>query len=128
MPRICVRLIGSTLLLPIALVGGLLTFPTICGCGEALPHDHALYILAGHNHAEDDALRDQDLATQDIPAARAQGTAVEPPTTSVRGEGHGALLPVMTVALAVREPASPNADSFPADGRYPAPDHPPPQA
>jgi hypothetical protein len=41
---------AGTLVLPLALVSGLLTFPTTCACGAAQPHSHPLYAVAGHDH------------------------------------------------------------------------------
>lgn len=41
---------GTGLILALALVLSLLSFPTSCRCGAALPHEHALFELPGHNH------------------------------------------------------------------------------
>lgn len=41
------------LILVLALVTGLLNFPTICHCGAELPHPHSLFVLADHHHSPD---------------------------------------------------------------------------
>jgi hypothetical protein len=48
------RCAAGTLVLPLALVSGLLTFPTTCACGAAQPHSHPLYAVAGHDHRDAD--------------------------------------------------------------------------
>jgi hypothetical protein len=51
----------SAACLPAALVAGLLTFPTACACGDALPHEHALFALADHRHASTPGESDHGL-------------------------------------------------------------------
>lgn len=42
---------AAGLILALGLVLSLLTFPTACRCGAALPHEHVLFELPGHHHA-----------------------------------------------------------------------------
>lgn len=44
------RLAASTLIVPFALVAGMLSFPTTCTCGADQPHQHPLFGVAGHHH------------------------------------------------------------------------------
>lgn len=44
------RLAASTLIVPTALVAGMLSFPTTCTCGADYPHEHPLFGIAGHHH------------------------------------------------------------------------------
>jgi len=74
---------ASTLLI----VAGLLTFPTMCACGETLPHDHDLFTLPSHSH-EDEHEVDAEPA---LPAAahahqhgQARGTAATAATAQSR--------------------------------------------
>jgi hypothetical protein len=89
------------LLVPLGLTAGLLTFPTVCACGEPLPHDHALFTLAGHHHEAHAHTHDVDAAEHgdaaELPStptytAHTHGVALEAPTTNSSGESH-ALLP-----------------------------------
>ncbi|MCM8747793.1 hypothetical protein NET02_01380 [Thermomicrobiaceae bacterium CFH 74404] len=41
---------GAGLVLALALVLSLLSFPTSCRCGASLPHEHVLFDLPGHYH------------------------------------------------------------------------------
>ena len=41
---------GLRVVLTLALLCGLLTFPTTCQCGDVLPHPHVLFLLPGHYH------------------------------------------------------------------------------
>ncbi len=103
-----------TLLVPLGLTAGLLTFPTVCSCGEPLPHDHALFMLADHHHDSDHDAHDahtehahthaeaQHGADEELPGtpvfiAHQHGVALEAPTTNASGESH-ALLPAPVVA------------------------------
>jgi hypothetical protein len=89
-----VRHLVLALLVPLGLTAGLLTFPTVCACGEALPHDHALFTLAGHQHAAHAHAHGATAQLPDAPAqtAHAHGVALEAPTTNTSGESQ-ALLP-----------------------------------
>ena len=90
------------LLVPLGLTAGLLTFPTMCACGEPLPHDHALFTLAGHQHDAHDHHAHTHAgaepgAADEFPgtptySAHTHGVALEAPTTNTSGESH-ALLP-----------------------------------
>jgi hypothetical protein len=117
-----VRHLLLALLVPLGLTAGLLTFPTVCACGEPLPHDHALFTLAGHQHDAHDAHdahahphphphphdgvehgADEQLPGTPADTAHTHGVALEAPTTNTAGEAH-ALLP------------APNVDTLPASG------------
>jgi hypothetical protein len=101
------------LLVPLSLTAGLLTFPTMCACGEPLPHDHALFTLAGHHHdAHDEHAHTHDGTERGVAeeplgtpafAAHQLGVALEAPTTNTSGESH-ALLPT-PVAETLRAPS-----------------------
>ena len=55
------------LYLLVALVTGLMTFPTICNSGAEVPHPHALFMLAHHHH-------DETGEVDWTPTSRADGT------------------------------------------------------
>jgi hypothetical protein len=44
---------ASGLILVLALISGLLNFPSTCQCGAELPHPHSLFLLADHHHSPD---------------------------------------------------------------------------
>lgn len=48
------KLLHSTaaLLLILIVLAGLLSFPTSCGCGIDLPHEHSLFLVNQHRHQE----------------------------------------------------------------------------
>jgi hypothetical protein len=136
------------MLLVVALLLGLLNFPTTCACGVAVPHEHSLFLLHDHHHGHDGDEADSGTPigsgdAQDAdespsshalsqsggenPEMGATPTLLGPAGTSTLGE---------EIALVLR-PLSANAERFratPIDrlmllgtGELPIPDSPPPR-
>jgi hypothetical protein len=116
------------LLLPFSLVAGLLTFPTTCGCGEAWPHDHALFALSGHHHDADGNLAPPPQPTDAAGVEAAQhGVALELPTINTFGDQHALTLALGLALAGMRGPAPGDAARREADLWRAAPPIPPPR-
>jgi hypothetical protein len=71
---------ASGLILVLALISGLLNFPSTCQCGAELPHPHSLFLLADHHHSPD--------GETETPAQRHSGRArLNLPQTEIAGPG-----------------------------------------
>lgn len=68
------------LILVLALITGLLNFPSVCHCGAELPHPHSLFLLADHHHSPDGEI--ESSAHDNTP-----DTESSPPATRAIGPG-----------------------------------------
>jgi hypothetical protein len=127
------------LLVPLSLTAGLLTFPTVCACGEQLPHDHALFTLAGHQHASAHAehTHAHNAAGQgaaDAPSGsradvvQQHGVTVASATTNASGDAHALLLTPVATLMPVAGVALMRGNTRRADLWRGAPPAPPPRA
>lgn len=119
------RLAASTLIVPVALVAGMLSFPTTCQCGADQPHEHPIFGLASHHHGNQHTRPDgpHDEAIR----AGAHGVSVQTPAgqataplTAIGAPGF-TLHALPRTAMTIENVIAP-------DGMGATPDVPPPQA
>jgi len=96
----------SSLVLTLAVVLGLLTVPSTCGCGVELPHPHALYLLAHHHHDEDGHVDDSapappSSASPAIVEGSIDGPSMLGMTASAVGDAFAAVIATALVAPVV---------------------------
>lgn len=114
----------ARLILALGLVLSLLTFPTFCRCGAALPHEHVLFELPGHYHDGQSTASDSttgDARDYDGPVLRASDgwAAMGQPLTAAAQLFSSPLLRSLRSIL-------PFTDVLP-DGLIVTPDPPPPR-
>jgi len=118
---------GLRVVLTFALLCGLLTFPTTCQCGDALPHPHVLFLLPNHYHGGPLAA---PAAGHQVhgPLATASGPQLQAPAvTPAFGEALAAAL-ALAWLLRRRDQLSVLFDSLlMGHGRSVTPDPPPPR-
>lgn len=119
------RLAAGTLIVPTALVAGMMTFPTTCTCGADYPHDHPLYGIAGHHHGQQ-----QEREPGPHGEARASdlhGVSIQAPTTTASTALQAinataqTLQPLPRASIAIEQVII-------TDGLLEQPDVPPPQS
>jgi hypothetical protein len=119
------RLAVSTLLVPIALVAGMMTTPTSCKCGAVLPHAHTLFGIAGHYHGDGESQSGRD--DSEIIASGQDGVNVQAPAGSPL-QTLTALTAFSDTPLLLPGSAAPPTTTLIPDGQRAVPDVPPPRA
>jgi len=125
------------LILVLALVAGLLNFPSTCQCGAEVPHPHSLFLLADHHHSQDgviEAPEQQHAGYADVSLPQTEHAGPGPVVQGAVPEGVAG--DEISLALAGRVPrAWPPTQSFaiwqlvlPIPANAEPPDHPPPRA
>jgi hypothetical protein len=133
--RVIFRIIAGSSLVPAFLVVGLLSFPSSCQCGAALPHDHSLFALASHSHVHPPtgghhhgADTIDDSATQQRASeVRLTGPAFQVATDVARGQARAICLPLTVELLGCVTGIAPVDAAVDAVGRVTIPDIPPPK-
>jgi hypothetical protein len=84
-----------TLIMPIALIVGMLSFPATCQCGAEIPHDHSLFMLAGHSHIPGAHHHSNDHGASESPRRASvtyDGPTVQLPAANASAQTEGAVL------------------------------------
>jgi len=119
-----IRLMTSAVVVPVALVAGMLTFPTTCQCHADQPHPHALFGLAGHHHS--DQRTPPPETNREIVRAGLDGVTVQA-ATGTATQALTALHASMTVLSLMPTATVPPAAILIPDGLHAVPDVPPPR-
>jgi hypothetical protein len=126
--------IVSASILPLALIAGLLSFPTVCACGAELPHEHALFALAHHTHAStSESTSGEQAHDQHEEHGRAAaeadttGASLQAPGFSMSGATQAATLSTNIHDAFEQDDARISTDTGVYTGLVTRPESPPPQ-
>jgi hypothetical protein len=115
----------STLIIPIALIAGMLSFPSTCQCGAVLPHDHSLFMLAGHSHLS--GAHHHDHAARKASASY-DGPTFQLPAANASAQNEGAVLAPSVLTINSDRPFFAAVKPQPLPSQAEAPELPPPRA
>ena len=119
------RLAAGTVLVPLALVAGMITIPTTCQCGADYPHAHALFGIAGHHHGHTHTAYTRDDAE---PITSGQlGVTIQAPSGSAL-QASAATTPSLPTHHILPNAGMASTTVLKPDGLTSVPDVPPPRA